>query len=399
MTLVKSEGLYLISTVTYPCQAWERAVLRLLGDAGIALDREAALLRYARHFELDDAELDRYGMLRQFIQGAAITASAAGLIPHRMTLPYVVAASLGLDRSEQPVWLFGDVEYRLCLPQPDRSATITGAAAAAGTVTYYPPRLFVGHEAPREGWETVATGRMALTSQGLRRNCSDLRGSSAFPTGCGRVAKHGICFASRPRPLKREQLPCVCVARRPTSRCPTARSTAGTLPGRHRRRRAAAQPAGAAGGLSQRRRLVHLQPRPQPGGAGPMTADRYWNLRCGARSLRGFGRLGPEPAGRPAETPHPARFLRPRLRRNPRRGRSARPPSRGPRPWKPVRRSCPWTVEISRCRAQATITRHNHCRIGPAALQPAAASLHSVSKAPSVHCGRAVVRPPHRLQR
>ena len=31
-------------------------------------------------------------------------------------------------------------------------------------------------------------------------NCSDLRGSSAFPTGCGRVAKHGICFASRPVP-------------------------------------------------------------------------------------------------------------------------------------------------------------------------------------------------------
>ncbi len=40
-----------------------------------------------------------------------------------------------------------------------------------------------------------------------RGNCSDLRGSAAFPTGCGRVAKHGICFASRPRPLKREQLP------------------------------------------------------------------------------------------------------------------------------------------------------------------------------------------------
>jgi hypothetical protein len=42
-----------------------------------------------------------------------------------------------------------------------------------------------------------------LSDQG---NCSDLRGSSAFPIGCGRVAKHGICFASRPRPLKREQL-------------------------------------------------------------------------------------------------------------------------------------------------------------------------------------------------
>ena len=57
-------------------RAWERAVLRLLGDTGIDLDREAALRRYAHHFDLDDGELDRYGMLRQVIQGAAIAASA-----------------------------------------------------------------------------------------------------------------------------------------------------------------------------------------------------------------------------------------------------------------------------------------------------------------------------------
>ena len=106
-------------------RAWEQAVLRLLGDTGIDLDREAALLRYARHFDLDDDVLDRYGMLRQFIQGAAIAASAAGLIPHRMTFPDVVVASLGLDRSEQPVWLFDDAEYRLGGLPPDRAATIT----------------------------------------------------------------------------------------------------------------------------------------------------------------------------------------------------------------------------------------------------------------------------------
>ena len=36
--------------------AWETAVARQLGDVGIDLDREAALLYYARHFDLDDAE-------------------------------------------------------------------------------------------------------------------------------------------------------------------------------------------------------------------------------------------------------------------------------------------------------------------------------------------------------
>ena len=48
--------------------AWETAVARQLGDVGIDLDREAALLYYAQHFDLDDAKLDHHGMLRQFVQ-------------------------------------------------------------------------------------------------------------------------------------------------------------------------------------------------------------------------------------------------------------------------------------------------------------------------------------------
>ena len=162
--------------MTVKIHTWERAVLRLLGDAGIDLDREAALLRYARHFDLDDDELDRHGMLRQFIQGAAIAASAAGLIPHRMTFPDDVA-SLGLDRSEQPVWLFDDAEYRLGPLPADRAATITGVALSDRTLPYYPPQLFVGRKAAGVGWETVATGRMALTSHGLL-----LHGSTADVT-------------------------------------------------------------------------------------------------------------------------------------------------------------------------------------------------------------------------
>ena len=65
--------------------------------------------------------------------------------------PDDVAASLGLDRSEQPVWLFDDAEYRLGRLPPDPAEAITGAAAAGGTLPYYPPRLFVGREAPSEG--------------------------------------------------------------------------------------------------------------------------------------------------------------------------------------------------------------------------------------------------------
>ena len=68
-------------------RAWEAAVARQLGDVGIDLDRQAALLCYARHFDLHDAELDHHGMLRQFVQGAAIAEAAAGLVPQRMNFP------------------------------------------------------------------------------------------------------------------------------------------------------------------------------------------------------------------------------------------------------------------------------------------------------------------------
>ena len=87
-------------------QAWETAVARQLGDVGIDLDREAALLYYARHFDLDDAQLDHHGMLRQFVQGAAIAESAAGLVPQRMSFPQGAPAAALLRRSEQLVWLF-----------------------------------------------------------------------------------------------------------------------------------------------------------------------------------------------------------------------------------------------------------------------------------------------------
>ena len=87
--LLERSGVTDVAGRTLLLRAWERAVARQLGcgidlDRERDLDREAALLRYARHFDLDDAELDRYGMLRQFVQGAAIAEAAAGLVPQRI---------------------------------------------------------------------------------------------------------------------------------------------------------------------------------------------------------------------------------------------------------------------------------------------------------------------------
>ena len=148
-------------------QTWETAVARQPGDVGIDLDREAALLRYARDSHLDDGELDRYGMLRQFVQGAAIAEAAAGLVPQRMNVPQGAPASALLRRSEQLVWLFDDVECCLGQLPPEPSPSITGVAAPDRNLPYYRPQSFVDRQAPDQGWESVARGQLAVASEHL----------------------------------------------------------------------------------------------------------------------------------------------------------------------------------------------------------------------------------------
>ena len=155
-------------------QAWETAVARQLGDVGIDLDRQAALLGYARHFDLDDAELNHNGMLRQLVQGAAIAESAAGLVPKRMHFPEGAPASAVLRRSEQLVWLFDDEECCLGQLAPEPSPTITAVAMPGRDLPYYPPQSFVDRQVPDQGWESVARGQLAVASEHLHFRGSGL---------------------------------------------------------------------------------------------------------------------------------------------------------------------------------------------------------------------------------
>ena len=204
-------------------QAWETAVARQLGDVGIDLDREAALLRYARHFDLDDGELDRYGMLRQFVQGAAIAEAAAGLVPQRMNFPEGAPASALLRRSEQLVWLFDDVECSLGQLPPEPSLTITGVAMPGPGSPLLPAPVVRGPPRAGPGLGIRGTGPIG----GGQR-------TPAFPW-TGPQYPVGLRLGGE----------------------------LGAVPRRHRRR--AARPTQPPGGFPQRRRLVHLQPDPQPG--------------------------------------------------------------------------------------------------------------------------------------
>ena len=222
-------------------QAWETAVARQLGDVGIDLDREAALLYYAQHFDLDDAELDHHGMLRQFVQGAAIAEATAGLIPQRMNFPQGAPASALLRRSEQLVWLFDDVECCLGQLPPEPSPTITGVAA------------------PVVRGSPGAVSRLGIRGTG--------------PIGGG---QRTLAF-----PWPGPQYP---VGLR-------LGGELGAVPRRHRRR--AARPTQPPGGFPQRRRLVHLQPDPQPHPQPGGPVDRDHALRQPPPESRLPGRIDP----------------------------------------------------------------------------------------------------------
>ena len=207
--------------------AWETAVARQLDDVGIDLDRQAALLGYARHFDLDDAQLDHHGMLRQFVQAAAIAEAAAGLVPQRMNFPQGAPASALLRRSEQLVWLFDDVECCLGQLPPEPSPTITGVAAPDRiSPTTGPSRSWTARRRTRAGnpwhganWQWPANTCISVPWPQWTE--------PQYPVGL----RLGAELEAVPR--------------------------------RHRRR--AARPAQPSGGFPQRRRLVHLQPDPQPG--------------------------------------------------------------------------------------------------------------------------------------
>ena len=227
--------------------AWETAVARQLGDVGIDLDREAALLHYARHFDLDDAELDHHGMLRQFVQGAAIAESAAGLVPQRMNFPQGAPASALLRRSEQLVWLFDDVECCQGQLPPEPSPTITGVAAPGRNLPYYRPQSFVDRPAPEQGWESVARGQLAVASEHLHFRGPGLSFRLAYGSVANWEPYHdGIGAVPRAQPNR------LVVFRK-------------------------------------RRRLVHLQPDPQPGSP----VDRDHALRQPPPESRLTGRIDP----------------------------------------------------------------------------------------------------------
>ena len=190
-------------------------------------------------------------MLRQFVQGAAIAEAAAGLVPQRMNVPEGAPASALLRRSEQLVWLFDDVECCLGQLPPEPATTITGVAAPGRNLPYYRPQSFVDRQAPDQGWEFVARGQLAVAIEHLHFRGPGLSIRLAYGSVAHWEPYHdGIGAVPRAQPNRLVVFP-------------------------------------------QWRRLVHLQPDPQPG--SPVDRDhsrRQPHPECPMGELRPPRRRG-----------------------------------------------------------------------------------------------------------
>lgn len=144
--------------------AWESAVQGLLEDGVPTLDEETALLRYLQRFNLNEGHVDINGAHRNLIEAATIREAAEGTIPQRF---YIKDGNLplNLQKSEQLVWAFDNVDYYELKTRRERRGTSHGVSIRVARGLYYSPRQF--RSQTHEWDETVHadTGLLGVTSK------------------------------------------------------------------------------------------------------------------------------------------------------------------------------------------------------------------------------------------
>ena len=144
-------------------QAWEAAVESTLEDGVLSLDKENALVRYLRHFDLSQNLVDANGAYQNMIKSAVIREAAEGLIPERLKLK--TRLPFNLMKSEQLVWVIDGVGYYEVKTRRERRGASHGVSIRVAKGLYYSPRTFRSRSVEWEETVHEDTGMLGVTSK------------------------------------------------------------------------------------------------------------------------------------------------------------------------------------------------------------------------------------------
>ena len=142
---------------------WEAAVEEVLEDRMLSIDEEGSLLRYAKHFGLEQDDLEDGGGYSNLMKAAVLREVAEGVVPKRMQfegrLPF------NLMKSEELVWVIDDVEYLETRVRRIRQGTSHGLSIRVARGLYYRPGVFRSEAIEREETNHVDTGTLGFTTK------------------------------------------------------------------------------------------------------------------------------------------------------------------------------------------------------------------------------------------
>ena len=144
-------------------QAWEAAVEGSLEDGTLTLEEENALVRYLRHFDLTQEDVDANGAYHNMVKSIVIREAAEGIIPNRLgdatNLPF------NLMKSEQLVWVINDVDYYEIKTMRERRGTSHGLSVRVAKGLYYRPGTFRSRAVEWDETVHADSGVLGVTSK------------------------------------------------------------------------------------------------------------------------------------------------------------------------------------------------------------------------------------------
>ena len=156
-TLYKDEQCMLL------VQAWEAAVEGALEDGLFTPDEENALTRYINHFNLSQSQLDAHGVHTSLIKAAVLREIAEGVVPDRQQLSGNVP--FNLMKSENLVWVMDDVDYIETVVRRERRGSSHGLSIRIARGVYYRPSAFRSRAIEWEETVHQATGLLGFTTK------------------------------------------------------------------------------------------------------------------------------------------------------------------------------------------------------------------------------------------